>query len=493
MSATNRARPRHVPRARPAEAPRADPRRQRAARLRAGLVQPPGLAVTTAVLTCVAFVLIAPLAFRLLFPEEERTPLLALRIAVYAALAVVVNLTLEVFLPRALGVGRTFLSDKVSVAVSLALFVVGGWGLGRDIGFEASLAAERARAAAFAKEAEAAQLLALRSHFDPHFLFNTLNAIAEWCREDGETAEKAILALSSMLREVLQGVRAPTWPLERELGLLDALFSLHGIRDPLAFTVLRGIEPGVSALPIVPLLLLPLAENAVKHGPAAGKRGVIRVSARATDDTLAIEDREPWPLQGALDPGATGCRSWSGGSPRPMGTRGAWPSPARRTTPIAPASRSRYRRAALLRESPYERAQVVVADDEGDRAAPHRAAAPRDQGGRARGRVQGRHGGAAAGRAGGSGGAEDIDVLLLDIQMPGLTGLEAMALLPERCPYVIFCTAHAEHAVHAFDVGAVDYLLKPFEADGLRSPGPRALPRGRRRFRRGTPAPRAAG
>lgn len=55
------------------------------------------------------------------------------------------------------------------------------------------------------------------------------------------------------------------------------------------------------------------------------------------------------------------------------------------------------------------------------------------------------------------------DVLLLDIQMPGLSGLDVMALLPEPRPYVIFCTAHAEHAVRAFDVGAVDYLLKPVE------------------------------
>jgi two-component system LytT family response regulator len=60
-----------------------------------------------------------------------------------------------------------------------------------------------------------------------------------------------------------------------------------------------------------------------------------------------------------------------------------------------------------------------------------------------------------------------VDVLLLDVQMPGLTGLEAMAQLPEDGPYVIFCTAHPEHAVTAFDVGAVDYLLKPFEADRL--------------------------
>ena len=55
------------------------------------------------------------------------------------------------------------------------------------------------------------------------------------------------------------------------------------------------------------------------------------------------------------------------------------------------------------------------------------------------------------------------DVLLLDIQMPGLTGLDAIAMLPTPAPYVIFCTAHAEHAVKAFDVGAIDYLLKPIE------------------------------
>ena len=62
----------------------------------------------------------------------------------------------------------------------------------------------------------------------------------------------------------------------------------------------------------------------------------------------------------------------------------------------------------------------------------------------------------------------DVDVLLLDIAMPGLTGLEAIELLPEPRPYVIFCTAYAEHAVAAFEVGAVDYLLKPVEAGRLR-------------------------
>jgi two-component system LytT family response regulator len=60
-----------------------------------------------------------------------------------------------------------------------------------------------------------------------------------------------------------------------------------------------------------------------------------------------------------------------------------------------------------------------------------------------------------------------VDVILLDIDMPEFSGMEAMQLLPEPKPVVIFCTAHAEHAVQAFEVGAVDYLLKPIEAGRL--------------------------
>ena len=68
----------------------------------------------------------------------------------------------------------------------------------------------------------------------------------------------------------------------------------------------------------------------------------------------------------------------------------------------------------------------------------------------------------AAVRAGG------VDVVLLDVNMPGLSGLEALALLPEGAPLVVLCTAHAEHAVEAFEHGAVDYLLKPVEPARLR-------------------------
>jgi two-component system LytT family response regulator len=67
-----------------------------------------------------------------------------------------------------------------------------------------------------------------------------------------------------------------------------------------------------------------------------------------------------------------------------------------------------------------------------------------------------------------------VDLILLDIHMPGLTGIDALRLLEsERSrtgvapPLVIFCTAHADHAVDAFDGGAIDYLLKPVAPDRL--------------------------
>ena len=53
-----------------------------------------------------------------------------------------------------------------------------------------------------------------------------------------------------------------------------------------------------------------------------------------------------------------------------------------------------------------------------------------------------------------------VDAFFLDVQMPGLDGLNLRASIPERFP-VVFVTAHAEHAVRAFDLEAVDFLLKP--------------------------------
>ncbi len=249
------------------------------------------------------FWFVAPHAFRVLFAEREHQSPPLVRLAAFLGIAFILVMIGGYVLPHALRMGVTFLTDRFSLAVAFALFVVGGWGLGRDIEMEKSLTHAQTRAETLAREAERAQLLALRSHLDPHFLFNTLNAIAEWCREDGEVAERATLELSSMLRAVLDGVRKKDWPLSKELELLSALLDLHLIRDPELFTLVRRVPDPLPEIGVPPMIFLPIVENAVKHGPAKGHRGELLLEVEVRGETLRLVVENPGPYTGRREGG----------------------------------------------------------------------------------------------------------------------------------------------------------------------------------------------
>ena len=261
------------------------------------------MAMPIALLMCAAFLLVAPTLWRYFFPLHGARASRVFGAAVYAAAGVGLMFGAGRGLPGLLGMGSTLLTTAPGMLVSVALFWVGGWGLARDIDLEQHLRASQARTAALEREAEHAQLLALQSHFDPHFLFNTLNAIAEWCRQDGLVAERAILALSSMLHTIMTAIRTPHWPLAKELELVDTLFRLYLIRDPELFEYARDIEAGVEGTEVPPMMLLPVAENAMKHGPSAGHRGRVALSVRADATALVIELGNPGAYRGPRDGG----------------------------------------------------------------------------------------------------------------------------------------------------------------------------------------------
>ncbi|MDB4930401.1 MAG: histidine kinase family protein [Myxococcaceae bacterium] len=223
--------------------------------------------------------------------------------ALYALAAGAIVVGVGVLLPPRVGLEWTYVSEPHSLGVLMALFLVGGWGLGRDIELEASAERERARADRLAVDAEHAQILALRAQLDPHFLFNTLNAIAEWCREDPVVAERATLDLAALLRAVFDALRAPGWALARELALLEQLAALYTARDAGRYRFRFEVAPAATAREVPALVLLPLFENAIKHGPAAGHEGEVVTSVRDDHGDALVSIENPGAFGGPRDGG----------------------------------------------------------------------------------------------------------------------------------------------------------------------------------------------
>lgn len=238
----------------------------------------PELAAALIALILVAvFLVTGPHGWRRLFGAGRVEAPLFARVALFVLLGLTMVALFGWALPRALGYGHALLAAPGSLLVEPALFWVGAWGLGRDIELEQ-------RAELLRRRAEEAQLMALRANLDPHFLFNTLNALAEWCRLDPATAERGIVALARLLRGVFEAVKHPRWTLREELELTRELLELHRLRDPSAFELELRIDEG--ELPVPALIFLPLAENAMTHGIARGHRG--RISVAVEPDASAV-------------------------------------------------------------------------------------------------------------------------------------------------------------------------------------------------------------
>ncbi len=241
----------------------------------------------------VLFAITGPLAWRTLFRRSHGLVGDGIRLAMFIGYAAFAVLGCAYVIPGLVGEGRAPGTSPYLLGVSLALFVFGSWGLARDIGAEQRLLAADERAAHLARETEHAQLMALRAHLDPHFLFNTLNAIAEWCREDGKVAEQAILQLSELLRDLLVAVKVPSWPLSRELALVQRLFAMHALRDASAVQLILHTTRASSTHQVPPMVVLLLAENALKHGAGKGHRGTVDLHAATIAGALHLSLENP--------------------------------------------------------------------------------------------------------------------------------------------------------------------------------------------------------
>ncbi|MBT4521673.1 MAG: histidine kinase, partial [Halieaceae bacterium] len=111
-----------------------------------------------------------------------------------------------------------------------------------------------------------AELDAMRAQIRPHFMFNTLNSIHSFVREEPELAEKTIERLSELMRAVLSAPDEDTVPLHQELNVVRNYLAIEKARfgDRLHYEI--SIDPGDEQQSIPPFSLQPLVENTIKHG-----------------------------------------------------------------------------------------------------------------------------------------------------------------------------------------------------------------------------------
>jgi len=150
-----------------------------------------------------------------------------------------------------------------------------------------------------AKEAQLlakdAQLLALRYQLQPHFLFNTMNAISALVLDQPYVAQQMIGKLGSLLRSTLDAPDLHYVPLSDELAVTEEYLAIETIRFGERLAVRWDIDPGVAETLVPRLILQPLVENAMRHGIAQRRNGgFILIKTQRTGEHLAITiENEP--------------------------------------------------------------------------------------------------------------------------------------------------------------------------------------------------------
>jgi two-component system, LytTR family, sensor kinase len=133
------------------------------------------------------------------------------------------------------------------------------------------------------------QLEALRAQLHPHFLFNTLNAIATVLHRDPARADKAIVDLAELLRAVMEQRDHEEIPLEAELDLAKRYLDIMSLRSGESTSVSWSIAADARDAAVPYFILQPLLENALEHGFAnQPDAGHLTVSARVQSDMLQL-------------------------------------------------------------------------------------------------------------------------------------------------------------------------------------------------------------
>ncbi len=161
----------------------------------------------------------------------------------------------------------------------------------------ALLAVEASRESAL--QARDAELRALKSQINPHFLFNCLNSISALTSTDPARAREMCLLLSDFLRKTLGLGERASIPWREELELARTYLEVEQVRFGARLQIEMKVDEACAECQVPPLVLQPLIENAIKHGIATMvDGGTVRLEGRVDNGNLAVR------VENSFDPEA---------------------------------------------------------------------------------------------------------------------------------------------------------------------------------------------
>ena len=303
-----------------------------------------------------------------------------------------------------------------------------------------------------------AQLAALRSQLNPHFLFNALHSIAELVHANPKLAEDLIVRLGELLRKVLESSHSQEVTLSEELEFIRGYVEIEQMRLGERLQVRWDIDPDALRARVPSLVLQPLVENAIQHGISPlTQPGTLAIRAARADGSLVLEVRDSGP---GLDSAAALPRSGIGLA----NTRVRLESLYGARQSLELANHDGFAVRVRIPFSSLMTIKVLIVDDEPLarqrlqrllRTEPDLTLLPACADGRSAVAAVREH---------------RPDLMFLDVQMPEMSGFDVLAELgAANVPAIIFVTAYDKFALRAFEAQALDYLLKPFGAERART------------------------
>lgn len=140
------------------------------------------------------------------------------------------------------------------------------------------------------KEKTLAELKALKSQVNPHFLFNSLNSIYSLARKKSNEVPEKIVQLSDLMRHIIYDSELDFIPLEKELEMVGNYIELQNLRSGSGEKIDLIISGDVSGKKIAPLIFLPFIENSFKHGLKGGADQVfVTINVEVLGSVLNVE------------------------------------------------------------------------------------------------------------------------------------------------------------------------------------------------------------